>query len=100
VAQTLLGGPARSIQTVVAGLTKGGQVEQSGCLRAVIKDVGASQHDFASSDRVRHAILDATPLAKILGANEPDEPGAEFPVGRISGDHFWADWHFFNPQFQ
>jgi hypothetical protein len=81
------------IVSVVAFLAESSEIQEAGCLRAMIENMGRGKHHNASGYRMRFSMLDATPFAFTFRSEEADKPAAGFPVSRVARAHFRTDRH-------
>lgn len=81
------------VMAVVATLAKGRQIEQPCGLGTVVVHVSAGQDDARPGDGVRLVIFRAAPLASVPGAEKPNKPAAQRPIGRIPRTVFRTDGH-------
>lgn len=86
-------GPRLHVVPVVAPLAERGEVVELRRLGAVVVDVSYRQNNAGAGHWMRLAVLASAPLAPIPCPVEPDEPGPELPVLRVSRFHFVTNRH-------
>jgi len=85
--------PQLGVVGVVALLAQRRKVKQARRFWPVVEHMSRGQNHFASSGRVRRAVLGSAPLAAVPRSEEAHKPASQLPVSRVSRFHFWSYRH-------
>ena len=78
---------------IVAPLAQRRQIHQAARFWSMVEDVRRRQHHPRPRHRMWLVVFCTAPLTSILRPDEANEPGADFPVSRITRLVLWSDWH-------